>query len=109
MMEVGALSQTATMGFFMLLFAQFAAVSNTHGFMAIGGGLIAYAHFYNWQLANRLKDNKEKIGPWLNPSRIILIAFLVLYIIGLRTAFQNNHQPPSREEILKAVWHRVDD
>ncbi|MEM6378182.1 MAG: MerC domain-containing protein [Bacteroidota bacterium] len=99
----------ALLGFAGLLFALLDIVPNPHGFMAIGGGLIAYAHFYNWQLANRGRNHEKQTRYWLNPSRIIIIVLLLLYFRGLHSAFQNDHRPPDKEAVLKAVWQRVED
>ncbi|MEM1326451.1 MAG: MerC domain-containing protein [Bacteroidota bacterium] len=94
----------AGLGFVGLLLTQLEAIANAHGFMAIGGGLIAYAHFYNWQLTQRVNKKTPIVKRWNILTRIATIVLLLLYCLGLYTSFAHNNKPPDKKEMLKAVW-----
>lgn len=96
----------AGLGFFLLFIAQAQLVTYVHLLMALGGGLIAYAHFYNWQLTQQSRTSKIK--PWykITPGKIATIILLLFYFLGLRSAFEHDNRPPSREEMLQLVWGR---
>ena len=94
----------AGLGIIGLLLAQTLALTNKHQLMAIGGGLVAYAHFYNWHLMHGSKGAEEKTRYWITPGRIITIALIFLYFLGLRSSFMHDNTPPSREKIMEVVW-----
>ncbi len=94
----------AGLGFLGLIVAQKVVSSNTHWLMATGGGLIAYAHFYNWQLAHRPKIQQTTPYRWFTPGRIVAIILLLLYFSSLRSICLHNNTPPSHEEMLQVVW-----
>ncbi len=98
----------ATLGFLGLFLAQTIIVSNKHGLMAIAGGLIAYAHYYNWQLMHQPKQSVKGTRPWFAPGRIAAILLLLLYFLGLHSVFVKENTPPSREELLQVVWRGQD-
>ena len=64
-----------------LLLAQILRIPYTHGLMAIGGGLIGYAHFYNWQLTHPAKETIIKKRFLINPGRVVVIILLLLYFL----------------------------
>ncbi len=94
----------AGIGFIGLITAQKIFNSNAHWLMMAGGGLIAYAHFYNWMLMHQPKTSKVEKGYWVTPGRIVTMTLLFLYFWGLRSAFVHKNTPPSREEVLQIVW-----
>ncbi len=98
----------AGLGFLGLFFAQIMFVTIVHGLMAVGGGLIAYAHFYNWQLTYQLKPRAIKTRYWTTHSRIITITLLLLCCLGLYRALVHDNTPPSRKEMLQVVWDLQD-
>ncbi|MEN0003346.1 MAG: hypothetical protein AAF798_04360, partial [Bacteroidota bacterium] len=59
---------------------------------------------YNWRLAHRPKTETIRPRRSITLGRITVIIFLLLYFLGLRGACVHDNTPPSREEILQAVW-----
>jgi hypothetical protein len=94
----------AGIGFLGLIIAQKIVVSNAHWLMTAGGGLIAYAHFYNWKLRHQPTTGKRATRYWVTPARIAATALLLFYFWGLYSAFVHHKTPPSREEVLQIVW-----
>ncbi|MEM8526328.1 MAG: MerC domain-containing protein [Bacteroidota bacterium] len=95
----------AGFGFLALVFLQMKVIFNPHGFTAISGGLIAYAHFYNWRLSNQLTTKTKYLNA---TSRAVVIGILSLYSLGLYRAFTHDQKAPKSEELLEIVW-RVPD
>ncbi|MEM9888196.1 MAG: MerC domain-containing protein [Bacteroidota bacterium] len=98
----------AGLGFLGLFITQMNVVSSTHELTTISGGLIAYAHFYNWHLVHQAKAIVIKVRQWSAPYRLVTIALLLFYFIGLYSAFTHENVPPDRQKMLEVVW-RVSD
>lgn len=99
----------AGIGFIGLILAQKVFASNAHWLMATGGGLIAYAHFYNWRLLHhRSKTRQITARTWFTSGRIVTIILLLLYFLSIRSACVHHNTPPSREEMLQMVWRTKD-
>lgn len=95
----------ASIGFIGLILAQKVFVSNAHWLMATGGALVAYAHFYNWQLLHHCPKNRQTSArQWFTSGRIVAIVLLFLYFLSIRSACIHRSTPPSREEMLQMVW-----
>ncbi|MEM6698669.1 MAG: MerC domain-containing protein [Bacteroidota bacterium] len=94
----------AGLGLLGLLLVQARVISYPHSLMAVGGGLIAYAHFYNWQLSRQL----ETTAYWNATSRIVTTTLVLLYSFGLYSAFTQERTPPSSKEMLELVWQVPD-
>ena len=67
----------AGLGFLGLFLALARVISNVHGLMAIGGGLIALAHYYNWQLVHQTETIQIINNYWITPGRVITIILLL--------------------------------
>ena len=94
------------LGFFSLFLAPSIGIHHKHGLIAIGGGLIGYAHFYNWQLTRPAKETMINKRSLINPGRVVTIILLLLYFFGIRNAFVHDTTTPSREKMLQVVWGR---
>ena len=96
----------AGLGFLGLFLAFTIIFFNGHFLLPIGGVLIAYAHFYNWQLVHYTHSSKEKGRNWIwvNPVRVISIILIMVFFIGFHGAIVHDDTPPSREEMLQVVW-----
>jgi hypothetical protein len=94
----------AGLGLLLLLGSQNREAAIVPWCMAVGGTLIAGAHYWNWRFSHSKTKNELQGIRLPKPAKGVLALLLLLYFLGLKKACDHNNTPPSREALLQVVW-----
>jgi len=89
-----------------LIVSQKILLHTPHLLMAIGGSLIAYAHYANWQLSHQTIKIQLKLTALPKNGKMAIALLMLLYLLGLKSACEHNNTPPTKAEMLQLVWQR---